>query len=243
MLILSIHGRSFHFLESFLVFFLKHERLRTRFVYGVSLVFYFVLFMTMASRGAVFATCVSLMLFFMIKQGYKLSRFILIITLGILIFLFFGDYILFYVFDLLNSLDTHFYAIEKIARKVTDHDLSNGRASIIEDALTYFDNAPLFGQGVAIYEFFNHRYVHNIFIQVLIEGGLCLFVVISWFIIKSSILLFDKSLQKEQRYFIAFLIGSGLIELLFSNYLWRCQCFWFLVGYTMNFKIKCSQKN
>ncbi len=221
-----------------ILFFIKEKSRLLKLFFCVSLIGYISLFMTMASRGAVLAVLVAIILFYMINHNYKLSKFLYVSIAIVILIGVFWDFIIPLILESLAANDLHFYAFEKIALREATDSLSNGRIEIIEDAITYFKQSPIIGHGVAIYEYFNNRYVHNIFVQLLIEGGLVLFIVITWFIIKAFILAFRKTLSLEQRYFIAFLIASSIIELLFSSYLWRTQYFWFLVGYAMRFKLK-----
>lgn len=225
-----------------LLFFIKIHDKKLQLLFCASLIIYLSVFMTMASRGAILAIIVSMALFWMINRGYKISNFLIISIIVGLLVVTFWDSLIYFIFTTLEGLGIHFYALEKIVKMEATGNLTNGRSDIMLDALTYFSKAPILGQGVAIYEYFNNRYVHNVFVQLLIEGGAVLFVVIGWYLLKAFRLIFSDSLTIDQRYFMAFLIGSGLIELQFSNYLWRSQCFWMLIGYAMRFPLKKIKK-
>lgn len=217
--------------------FIRQDNRKLQILYLISLIVYLSVFMSMASRGAILAIIFSVVIFCIINKEYKLSKFIILTCTGILLIVVFWDPIISAFLNLFKTFGIHFYALEKIVTMEKFGDLSNGRSNIINDAVSYFVEAPVLGNGVAIYEYYNNRYVHNVFVQLLIEGGLLLFSVICWYIVKAFRLMFSTSLSKGQRYFIAFLIGSGFIELLFSNYLWRSQSFWFIIGYSMRLQL------
>ena len=86
---------------------------------------------------------------------------------------------------------------------------------------------------------YNSGYIHNLFIQIVYEGGLIWSTLFGVWIIM-SIKKFTK-LNEEQKQFIIFLIAIAIVQLLFSSYYWGSQKFWFLIAYM--FQVKINNEN
>ena len=98
-------------------------------------------------------------------------------------------------------------------------------------------HSPIWGNGIAAYEnAFHTNWVHNVFVQLFVEGGILLLLPFLYFIFLSLKYIFQSHHNKEDRLFLAMLMAGGLTELLFSSYLWRSQVFWLYIGYTIKLK-------
>lgn len=213
-----------------LIFFTKEFpmiiRLALLFVFALYMIFY----LEFSSRGALLAVVFSIGLFWIVRQDYTLTK-TGIISIAILIF---GYFYIMSIFEILytylQSIGIESTALHKLLYL---NDITNGREDIAVSAYELFLNSPIWGNGIASYEELYDRYVHNCFIQFLDEGGILYLLLMTYFIAKSFIILFDKKISQSQRYFMAFLISCGLIQLLFSSYFWGAQCFWLMIGYSM----------
>ena len=116
----------------------------------------------------------------------------------------------------------------------TGGDLANGRAELMDSALGLVKENPLIGHGIAYFESrFNNGYVHNIFVQMMMEGGIILTLPFLFIIFMSFRMLIDEKIPKDVRLFLTFLISSCLFHLFFSETFWRLQYFWFYIGYSI----------
>jgi O-antigen ligase len=65
-----------------------------------------------------------------------------------------------------------------------NNNLSNGRFSIWEDAISYYSSKPIFGIGLKNYYEISGYDVHNTYIQFLVEAGIVGFVVLITSVLK-----------------------------------------------------------
>lgn len=223
----------------FLVFFWKRPHNKTvrlaKIGFAVILAYYLLFYIELASRGALVAILCAAVMYFLISRQESVTKAVLVMAgITALIAVFWDDIILF-TQDTLHSMDMGSKALNKI---IGNDDLSNGRADISGDALEIIGRSPIIGYGVGAYEALGHTpgYVHNLFLQFLLEGGVIFFAIMSFWVILSFRYIFDRSLTARQRYFTAFLFCSAVVELLFSSYFWGSQCFWLLIGYTMRIR-------
>lgn len=208
----------------------------TKIVLLLPVAFYSVIYATYASRGAMLAIVVFIIFLFIVKGGKRSLAFAVFASLvGIIVFANFIPIVIALVTGL-QSIGVEIYALEKILIKSDAGDVTNGREGLFTVGLKMAMESPLWGQGVGAYEnsIGGGAYIHNIFLQQMIEGGLLLFLPLTIITIMGIKQMFSNKLTQETRYFIAFLISTGLIELIFSNYFWRSQGYWFLIGYTLS---------
>lgn len=214
----------------FAVFFVKKFNPAIKLGLLVILFLYVLFYLEFASRGAIVAVVISVVLFYLVKKDYTVKKTILVLTVFAMVL-----YTLFFViiqglYELFNSYGIKSFALEKM---LFMEDVTNGRENIYKQGLEIFMNSPIIGSGAGIFEReYSEGYVHNCLIQFLDEGGVVYFVIILCVIMKSFKFLLDRRIQKEERYFMAFLISSGFVQLLFSSYFWGAQCFWLMIGYT-----------
>lgn len=199
------------------------------------LLLYFAKFIVFASRGAVLALLVFIAFLIYIKyiKNYKLGI-VAIFTLSIAVIVCFEPIVLF-IQKTLESFGVDIYAFEKMLRMLKHGDVTNGRESIAKVALSMGLESTIWGHGVAAFEARYHTgYVHNIFLQLFVEGGILLLLPYCYYIYKTVMFIANPNNLREDRIFMSVLFAMGFIELLFSNYLWRSQVFWLLIGCTMS---------
>lgn len=205
----------------------------------VGLLFYTRLYLLIISRGCVVS--IILLLFFIteIKSNYskKYQLFKVTVIIILILSVIFFDSIVLWLLDILGhwGLDPFFL------RKMVDGsmDLSNGRSDIYSIAFKDILENPIIGNGIAAYEDKYHTgYIHNYLIQSFYEMGVFAFIYFLLYFIFGFRFVLRKKLNVETRMFMAFVICTGVIELLFSSIYWRSQIFWFFMGYTSSLLIK-----
>lgn len=191
-------------------------------------------FAPFATRGGVLALCIFSLLIFFAKK-IKLSKWIFLFLSIIVIFLSISFVpIIKYMSDILAQNNISFGALEKIIILSENDNISNGRFEILQRGFKMGLESPIWGNGIAAYEFrYCEGWVHNIFVQIFLEGGLFLLIPFILIVIRSFILIFGDRIHIQQKTFLIFLLCGSLIELQFSNYLWRSQAFWLYIGYTI----------
>lgn len=209
----------------------------TKLILLLPVAFYSVLYATYASRGALLAIVVFVVFFLIVKGGKGSIAVAAFATLaGIIIFVNFIPIVTALV-SRLQSVDIEIYALDKILRASDAGDITNGREDLYSIGFNMFMESPIWGNGVGAYEVRyggGEAYIHNILLQQLIEGGLFLFVPLTLLVILCLRQIFSNSLPQETRIFFVFLMATGLIQLIFSDYFWRSQGYWFMLGYTLS---------
>lgn len=216
-----------------LFFYVKRKSLFIILLFG--LLFYTKLYINIISRGCVVS--ILLLLFFITEIKAAHSKKYQILKLSVLFFLVLGvvffDSIIAFMIDVLSGMGFDPFFLTKMVDGASSGDLSNGRSEIYHKASNDILESPLWGNGIAAYEErYQEGYIHNYLIQSFYEMGIGAFI----YMLILTVVGFKAVLRKrnniEVRLFMAFLICSGVIELLFSSTYWRSQVFWVFIGYT-----------
>lgn len=201
--------------------------------FSIILIIYTLFFLAFASRGAILSVAFFVFLCIIIKSGKKRIPFLVISSFFITIISIFFFEILQFISDFAASYGFSVLAINKMLYFM-DGELANGRDTLTSMGVEMFWNSPILGNGIASFENkYCEGYVHNLFLQMLIEGGVILIIPFILLILNSFKIIFNDSLPLNERYFMAFLISISLIHLFFSETFWRLQYFWFYIGYTI----------
>ena len=146
--------------------------------------------------------------------------------------------ILLWLNELLFSFDIEVAALTKtinfIERKGLFLGILNGRDLVYARGYELFKESPIYGNGIGVYaDKYDGSYPHNLFIQLLAEGGIILtvpfiiiFLINLWYLIKPWI---NKDKIYEIRLYILFLFIICIPRLMFSSYFWREEAFWLLI--------------
>lgn len=137
--------------------------------------------------------------------------------------------------DVLSSkFGIKIYALSKYANYLKRGDILNGRGEIWGNAVQYVRDNPLFGKGIGYFEYQGDGgYAHNIFIQVLCEGGLFLLVPIVFAVLRSFGIFLGVSAKfsRSEYLFFALTFTCGVVNLFYSSVHWINIPFWFFLGY------------
>lgn len=132
-------------------------------------------------------------------------------------------------FDLLTSNFERIYAVVEGGH--IDTSASSGRDTIWADALKLWLDSPLYGFG--LFSYLNHFYIrpHNIFIEMLLQGGILLLLVFCFILVRSVIKYWKMlHLDKKQIFLMPFIIYCSTILMLSGSY-WFEPFFWFVLSY------------
>lgn len=218
-----------------IILFFSNKSYKIKLLICIPLLFYIIICMNYASRGAVIAIFLLLFLIFDIKYGLKSKTLLILIGLGLFIFLFLFNVedILLYVNDNLSQLGIHVLFLEKTLRMFMEHALSNGRDVLAYQAINGIMKSPFAGNGIASFESQYGRYPHSVILQIFYEGGVLLFIPFFLIFLYSIYYILNNKKEIEKRLFFSYLFTSGVVELLFSSVYWKSQIFWFYIGYSV----------
>jgi len=203
-----------------------------------------VILLKQGSRGAVLSIFVLIFLIFYIKitknfrsNYFIIKLFFLSITMILsLIILLNIESILLWSYKIFQEIGIEIATLIKSYYLINSYGLIgilNFREEIYKNSFTLFLESPLWGQGIGIYGDIYGWYPHNLFLQLLCEGGLLLTLPITFILIKTIDLLLrpwsKDNVVDEWRYMLMLLLVVAIPRLLFSSYLWQQQSFWLFI--------------
>lgn len=119
---------------------------------------------------------------------------------------------------------------------------SAGRDNIWLDALNVWAESPIFGYG--LFSYLNHFYIrpHNLFLEMLLQGGMVL-VSIFCYILLRSFIKFRKMLRidKSQIMLMPFILLTFMMLMVSGSY-WVYGLFWFILVYIYYYNISLARK-
>ncbi len=120
---------------------------------------------------------------------------------------------------------------------------TSGRDVVYGNALNWISESPLFGYG--IFGMFNALgyYPHNIFLEVLLQGGI-IYLIIAMALLYGAIYKLFKIIKTDSRFRVIFIISlySGVM-LMFSGTYLNTTIFWFCFSIIFSYKINNSPSN
>lgn len=194
-------------------------------------IIYFAFLMVIGSRGAILSVLFFFVMLFISSAKSKTGRIALsgitIILATVLLTEF--DKMIEWLYDKTEAFGLSLLALSRLYFKINQgENMDSGRGDLIAEALRDFGDSPIWGKGIASFQNFS-GYPHNLFIQMLQEGGLILFIPFAViFLIGLKDLVFG---DRNTTYYRAllFMFCGGVMQLMFSNYFWTSSIFWLFV--------------
>ncbi|GGN66881.1 O-antigen ligase family protein [Oceanobacillus indicireducens] len=208
------------------------------------------------TRGAIVAILLLLIIIAYILLSRKMkinmgtgsfySFFMAILFVGITIAAINIQKVLLWIESLLRSYDIEIAAITKTINMVERDGLLgilNARDRVYERGYELFSESPIWGHGIGSYaDIYYGTYPHNLFLHLLVEGGLILtipftliIIITLWILLKSWV---KEDILNEKRIFILFLSIVCIPRLMLSSYLWKEQALWLLIFFLFTFLSK-----
>ena len=146
---------------------------------------------------------------------------------------------------LFDKWDIDAYFIEKIRNLEGKGDITNGRSAIFEYTFENIMKKPFFGHGLStLFYNSNYRYVypHNMFLQLLYDGGVVLSVPIL-LVLGYALIRTFKMVDTDEAAYMLFLISICLPQMMVSGDIWKNEFFWLLIMHTVKYHTGKSKKN
>ena len=197
---------------------------------------------SVSSRGPILAIMIYFLLrilFYKPKTNRLYLKIIVIIILiiSIILLICFMEQILNFINDILEKISIDSIPLQRIITKLErGGDLTSGRIDIYKQAIDDISHSFILGNGIAAFEDQHGGYVHNVFLQIIYEGGLiCIgyFIYLMFSLVKNLI-----TQPKEEVKFLIFMISISLVQLMMSLFYWYSPKFWLLIGYLIYLKRK-----
>lgn len=120
---------------------------------------------------------------------------------------------------------------------------SAGRDNIWVDALNVWSESPIWGYG--LFSYLNYFYIrpHNIFLEMLLQGGLILVSIFSYILIRLYI-KFRRimKIDKSQIFLMPFILLT-FMQLMVSGSYWVEGLFWFILVYIYYYNTRLARRN
>lgn len=194
-------------------------------------IIYLAFLMVIGSRGAILSVMVFFVLLLISRSKSKTGKISLsgiIVALAMILITQF-DKVIEWLYDKTEAFGLSLLALSRLYYKTTQGDnMDSGRGDLIAEALRDFIDSPIWGNGIASFQNFTN-YPHNLFVQMLQEGGLILFVpfAIIFLIGLKNLILGDRNSTYYR--VLLFTFCGGVMQLMFSNYFWTSSLFWLFV--------------
>ena len=190
----------------------------------------------LGSRGAILGVLLSVLLLLLYRKNKKLRilsfKSLLVVVLLITIVFFFEPIVTF-VYEKLLDHNISSYSLMRMANSLSEgSSLSSGRDEIYAVTISGIKNNLIIGSGIGSFDNYSGAYPHNIFLQILYEGGL-FFGIPLIALILYSIYSLNQEITIETRLLYIYLISVGFVQLLFSSNFWSSIIFWYWIGFSL----------
>ena len=227
----------------------RKERLFLLLLGGINIV-YFLYCILFGSRAAGLSILLCIVFLACTKVGYngkgfKIKLLFWYFLLSIVLIVLFFDTILYGAVDLLKNLGFESMQLEKMVKLYELGDLSDGRSDINALAVDGILKSPLYGHGLSASQpFTNYAYPHNFILQLLLDGGVVLFLIIMVPMIIHLLKLKAKGTKDEYLLLITLFFAS-VPGALFSLDIWENSRFWLFMGFLLSkvFRKDCITKS
>ncbi|AMV12445.1 hypothetical protein GT3570_16160 [Geobacillus thermoleovorans] len=210
-------------------FFFTEKKIHLRLLGLCSSIVYTYHIMLFRTRGAVLSIIIFIVLYFLLKIKTRKFKLLYLLLICLFLFLFFSNmYTVFLYLDYILSMyniNSQFIDYQLLLMKRDD--MFSGRDLIYEATLNDFLNSPLYGNGVGYYYVLSGSYAHNLFLQLLSEGGLIISIPVFFVMGFAMAYVFvGKSIDHQFKKFFLYLFSISIPKLMFSWTLWLEQKFW-----------------
>ena len=137
----------------------------------------------------------------------------------------------------LKSIGITIYGLDRTVEFYKAGEVLTGRENIIQIAWEAFLQKPFFGHGISTFpDYTNDTYpwIHNSVIQLLFDGGVVLFLLVIYPLVR-SIRHWFKTCSFNDYILVLVLFGASVPGSLFSHDLWSLPILWMFVGYSLKY--------
>ena len=217
---------------SFFVFLDKDNKFWQRLLGIAVFVAYCFLLIIMGARGAITSVMVFVSLCYVVDAGSskkKVKRSVIFILGIALVLVFFNSLIT----SLFNYFESHGLNSRSITRiyfvQVMGGDISAGRNEIYSMAINEFFRSPIWGNGIGSFDSYKGTFPHNIFLQLMVEGGLLFLIPFLIVFFRGMKFIFTSDFKSPFNKMLILILCSGMVRLFFSSFLWGSHFCWLFV--------------
>lgn len=218
--------------------YLNEDSMKVKLLILPFLVINFLFFLRIAmygSRGPIVSLVITLLFFYTVRKKEDIGiivskkRLFTVVLLSLVLYFTFID-LLISIVGFLGDFGLEVTFFEKFLNLAKEGDVSNGRKDIASIAIKGFLSSPFWGNGM---DSFNANtglaYPHNLFLQLLYDGGLLLSAVIILPILKKIKRTYHNCSYDEYTVY-TFLLMCSVPGSMFSMDIWSNGVLWFAFG-------------
>lgn len=212
------------------------KRLRKYILYLIVFYVYINFYLVFASRGALVAIFVCLLLCLISKIKTRIRKILCtIVGFSIIIVLYISmQNILMSINELLNSMNIYSVTLERTIELFEEENVGNGRDGVYENAINGIKEHPFLGNGIGDFDNKYQTYPHNVVLQAWYEGGIINMIVILVPIIYSIYLMtFSNKISNDNKYLLILLFSISTVRLMISYEYWKDNYFWIYMYITL----------
>ncbi len=209
--------------------------------------FYFIIFLIgsilillYGSRGTLVSIFFMLLMYFIFLSNYKFRRskfsILFISILLLVLFYIFSPFLLEILLSIVDKIGVDSRTLYLIINNTFTTDVH--RMRIINEAISLILKNPFFGHGPLADQHYLNIYVHNIFLELLINFGffgLLFFVILIGLTIKT---LISKKIDFSLKFIMIGFISLSLVKLMVSSSFWYENMFWIYLAFLFNLNLK-----
>ncbi|MBQ0075137.1 MAG: O-antigen ligase family protein [Prevotella sp.] len=158
------------------------------------------------------------------------------IMIFLTIFLLTGIFAFSILSSLLESFGIKSYAIDKMIQLGDEGNLSNGRGNLNALTMNYVLDRPIWGYGLDRFNALtNMQYPHNLFMQLLFDGGIVLLLIV-FIPVYKSIKVFFKNCIYSEYILVVTLFFVSVPGSMVSGNIWHIVPLWVFIGSILKLK-------
>lgn len=228
---------------AYIAYYIRFDETKRKIFYSILFGingFYFYELVTYGSRGPVIAILMFVILVIFFRPNYSDDKvqshnFKLFLTIGVVLIILslFGDQILSWIIQVLDSRGIYNRFFQKYYNLMVLGDTSHGRIDIYLTAINGFLSSPLWGNGIDMfYANTQIEFPHNFILQFAYDGGILLLMSILVPLVVSSYRILK---LKQYKLFISWsiLFCSSVPLVMVSGDIWIKYVFWFLLAFSI----------
>ena len=230
---MDISYKTLVFVLSGILLVFVDDKLVIKIISAATAIVYAIIAFVYGARGALLSIGVFLFIFWIIRANNRIVRNKRIITSAVILLAFAVLFtpLITITYEFLDNRGIEARSIERIYEKMSNNEsMSEGRDILYKKAAVGIVDSPIWGHGIGSFDNYSGTYPHNIFLQLMYEGGIILTIPLLILLIKGFMSLFSFKYQQPYRNFLLLLFCSGVIELFLSSFLWMSICLWLFYG-------------
>lgn len=190
------------------------------------------------NRGALIALTILIVMAIIRRSKSLFTKSVSIVTFGLIANYIFQNFyeIIVNLLNVLSRFGLYSNNLSRLINSMVTDDIGSGRGRLYQNALQYFNESPLFGNGIGHFASLNNgQYPHNLILEVMTDLGFFFAVATVIFILFIVVkILLSSNTSSNTLLFFLFILSVP--QLMLSSSLWLLPFFWSLIVFIITKK-------